>query len=178
VGLRGTGKSVLVKRVLRGFASHLVYDPLKEHGGEFNVYNPRHVAESPAAKAELDAVIRKWVMPKPDVRKVDLFAIDEANRYAPPRSRLGPALQNVNDFQRHAGLGVMYVARRPVTLNTDLMELADYLMVFRLRGKNDLDYLETISMGLKDAVLSLPLYSFVLVGPDRSFTLCNPVPLN
>ena len=66
-----------------------------------------------------------------------------------------------------------FISRRPCQLNQDLTELADYIFIFRLTGKNDLNYLDEIVTGLGDAVRSLGQFEFVLVHPDKHFEICQ-----
>jgi hypothetical protein len=72
-------------------------------------------------------------------------------------------------------LGFGVIARRPVQLNTDLIELAHDLFIYRLKGKNDIAYLDELVDGLGAAVLSLKPYYFVHVNEFRDFEVCEPV---
>ena len=55
------------------------------------------------------------------------------------------------------------------------MELAHYLFVFRMWGKNDIDYMNSLSKGLGDAMTSLPPHHFAMVYPNRSYQLMKPI---
>jgi DNA helicase HerA-like ATPase len=102
--------------------------------------------------------------------------LDEANRFCPAKpAPLPPQIADFNDQCRHYGIAGGYVARRPSQLNQDLTELADYLFIFRLTGKNDLKYLSDLVSGLDDAVRSLRDHEFVKVNPDKSYVICEPV---
>jgi hypothetical protein len=68
-----------------------------------------------------------------------------------------------------------FIARRPVQLNTDLIELADYIFVFRLTGANDVKYLNNLTRNLGDTVQSLGQYEFVIVNPDKTYQVYNPL---
>ena len=54
------------------------------------------------------------------------------------------------------------MARRPVQFHTDIVELADFLFIFRLDGNNDYKYLENLHRGLGDMVRNLPEYHFAI----------------
>lgn len=170
-GLRGTGKSTMVNGIASHFGSKtLVYDTLHEvpEAATYFSYPPRDRYSVP----ELNDVITGVLA----VRRFDLFIIDEANRFCPPKpAPLPQKVQDLNDMCRHYGLGAGYVARRPVQLNQDLTELAEYLFIFHLAGKSDISYLNDISQGLGDAVLALPNFYFVLVSPDRSYEVYDPI---
>ena len=170
-GLQQSGKSYLARRILASEPAHFVYDPLHEHVG-CNRYLARYRQYIPEAIAELDLLVRRVVIGSGKVR---LFVVDEANRYCPNRRPLPDSIGELNDFQAHYDIGFGVIARRPVQLHTDLVELAHYLFVFSLRGKNDLAYLDCLAAGLADAVAGLEKYHFVVVDPQRRFTVHAPV---
>jgi len=172
LGLQGSGKTVNAKWILRHYPRHLVYDPLKEYVG-FNRYLPTYREYSLEAIAEINAAIQRFIFEKEG--KLDLFVIDEANRYCPTRRPLPETIGQINDFNRHMNLGFGVIARRPVQLHTDLIELAHDLFIYRLKGKNDIAYLNELSDGLGEAVLSLQPYHFVHVNELRDFEICAPV---
>ena len=176
-GLRGSGKTVWLKNLLSAIPKHLVVDPMLEYQG-FKRYIPENRSFSPEARLELDLVAGELVVPKKGNKaKVDLFAVDECNRYAPSRHPLPSVIMDINDFQRHWDLTTVWVARRPTQLNTDLVELSNYIIIYNLAGKNDQQYLNDLSQGLGDAVLELEPYYYMFVDERRHYTVMNPVPL-
>ena len=170
-GLQGSGKSYLARRLISAEPAHFVYDPMHEHSG-CNRYLATHRQYSPEALAELDLLVRRVVIGSGKVR---LFLLDEASRYCPNRRPLPDSIAELNDLQRHYDIALGFIARRPVQLHTDLVELAHFLFVFSLRGKNDLAYLDSLASGLADAVASLERYHFVVVDPLRRFSIHAPV---
>lgn len=176
-GLQGSGKTVLAKHILRSQPAHLVFDVKDEYQG-LNRYKVQYRDEQ--GIPELEAVIDKLVIP---TELIKLFVIDEANRYLRPKpTPLPPAVLNLNDFSRALpptmkALSFGCIARRPVQLHTDITELAHYLFVFNLKGKNDTQYLDDLVHGLGDTVATLPEYHFVIVAPNRTFQVHEPVPL-
>ena len=176
-GLKGAGKTVFLKNLLNAFPKHLIIDPMLEYGG-YRRYLPENRAFSPAAQAEIDMVAEMLVVPtKGNKAKVDLFAIDEANRYLPSRHPLPPVIQDINDLQRHWGLTSAYIARRPTQINTDVIELSDWIIIYNLAGKNDIQYLNDLSDGLGDEVLKMPKYHFMFVDQRRQYQMMSPVPM-
>lgn len=178
-GLQGSGKSVLVKYILKNTRDSIVYDVLKEHAG-FNRYlvSYRQVKANNAkdlAIAELNTFVNRVVVGSGKIR---MFILEEANRYCPSKPVPLPAsILDLNDFQRHERIAFGSVCRRPVQLNTDLVELAHYLFIFNLVGKNDTQYLESIAEGLGEAVKNLPPYHFIVVPPRRAdFEVHAPIP--
>lgn len=179
-GLQGTGKSVLVKGILGETKDSFVYDVLREHKG-FNRYLVtyrqvlRHNDRDPAVM-ELNGVVNRVVIKSGQVR---MFVLEEGNRYCAQKPYpLPSAILDLNDFQRHERIAFGVVARRPSQLNSDLVELAHYLFIFRLVGKNDREYLNMVAENLGDEVRSLPDFHFMVVYPDRSFKVHKPIPYN
>ncbi|MAH51857.1 hypothetical protein CMI37_38930 [Candidatus Pacearchaeota archaeon] len=169
-GLRGTGKSTNANFICNSFGRKaLVYDTLDEVpiNAKYDSYLPKVRNSSP----ELETVIRKVKN-----SHYELFLIDEANRYCPSKpSPLPQEVADINDQCRHYNLALGYIARRPCQLNQDLTELADYLIIYHLKGKADIQYLNNLSQGLGKAVLILKKYQFILVMPDRSFKLMHEI---
>ena len=175
-GLQGSGKSVLTKHILGMEKAHIVYDVHSEHSG-FNRYlvtyrQVRKYDPGDPAILELNRFVDRIIF---GTGRIRLLILEEANRYCPSKRPLPSSILTLNDDQRHDRVAFGIIARRPTQLNTDLVELAHYLFIFRLVGKNDREYLEAIAEGLGDAVRSLEDYHFVIVYPDRSFEVHAPV---
>jgi len=167
-GLRGSGKSWLLKSIADTTPSHIVYDPLREHEG----YN-RYIPDDRTSVPELNRFISEIVIP----RRPALVVIDEASRYIKPKPNpLPEAVGDLNDFARHWKISCGYVARRPVQFHTDIVELADVVFFFALPGKNDHRYLEDLHVGLGDAVRELPKYHFAVLSENgRKWDVLPPI---
>lgn len=177
LGLKGSGKTVFLKNLLNAIPKHLIVDPMLEYQG-YRRYIPANRSYSEAAVAEIDMVADMLVVPKKGNKaKVDLFAVDEANRYFPSRHPLPPTIQDINDLQRHWGLTSAFIARRPTQINTDIIELSNYVIIYNLAGKNDIQYLNDLSNGLGDAVLQMERYHFMFVDERRQYECLDPVPM-
>jgi len=169
-GLQGSGKTVLAKYICRGFTKHFIYDTMHEYQG-FNRYIPKFQGTAQAQR-ELNTVINQVIIPN----KPHIFVIDEANRYCPPKpAPLPEAVSKLNDWQRHYGIAFGCIARRPTQLHSDLTELAHYMFIFCLKGKNDQFYLNSIVSGLGDAVAGLQGHDFVMVDEHRNYQVMNAV---
>lgn len=175
IGLQGSGKTVLSRILLKTVTNSIVYDVHHEYTG-FNRYlvqykQVTHRPHDPAI-AELDNFVNQVVI---GTGRIRLFIMDEANRYCPNHYPLPASILQLNDDQRHYHIGFGTIARRPTQLNTDLVELAHYLFIFRLTGRNDYKFLEDIAEGLGDAVKALEDYHFIIVDPGRRFQEHPPV---
>lgn len=181
IGPRSAGKSTLVQYILSRVPSHFVYDITHEHG-RFNRYLPEN-RRGEEAIAELDGVLSSVVLDNDASRRPGLFVIEEANRVVPNRGAIPDAVGEMIDLGRHyerpggSGVGVLYVTRRPAQMETDAIELADYLMVLGARGKNDVKRLNRERAGLGDMARDMSGgYDWLLVTPDREVHHMMPVP--
>ena len=174
-GLPGEGKSNLLCHVLNQYgALGFVYDTMHEYpvNAAYDLYRPR----DRYSVAELIRCLKLIV----SLKRYKLIAIDEANRFVPSKPHpLPDYIAELNDCCRHPEYGnftPVYIARRPTQLNQDLTELCHYLILFNLKGKNDIDYLNEFAKGLGDAVFSLKKYHFVIVDQRREWSIHSPVP--
>jgi len=106
-----------------------------------------------------------------------MIVVDEANRYMLPKPiPLPEQVSYLNDFQLHIPISFLCIARRPVQLNTDITELAHYIICFNLAGKNDIGYLNDLTDGLGDSVAQLQEYEFIVAGlPRQNYQKFPPV---
>ena len=156
-----------MKHILDSTPDHLVYDPLDEYQG----YR-RYIPEDRQSSEELNKLINDLVIP----RKPRLFVVDEANKWVKPKpTPLPSGAADLNDFGRHWGTAVGWVARRMTQFNTDITELANHVFLFKLSGKNDHQYMENLHQGLGDAVRNLKPYEFMSLTNGSEMQLHSPV---
>lgn len=170
VGHKGSGKTTLAKHILNQTApdDHLVYDPLGEYVG----YR-RYVPKDRRDPEEADAFIREIALPY----RPKLLLFDEGNAYTRPKpARLEPYMQHLVDFSRHEGIAFGVIARRPVQLHSDLVELANFYFVFNLHGTNDIKRLNETYAGMGQAVRGLKLHYFAILAEGRELTIHAPIP--
>jgi predicted N-formylglutamate amidohydrolase len=176
LGGKGSGKSNYVQAKLREprHRDNLLYDTVREHGDVdgINRYLPEY-RRGDEATAELDGVVEKLVLDRSRDRRPAAFIIDEATRQL--GGAVPPAVGEVMDLSRHYDVGITFVARRPARLNADVVELADRLVVFAVRGKNDKRRLDEEYEGLADAVVALDEYHYAVID-GRGLTTHKPVP--
>lgn len=175
LGYKAGGKSLLAKTIADSYGEKaLYYDTLHEvpENASFHSYPPKNRYSIP----ELESIINLIKTNK----KYRLFLIDEANRFLKPRTPLPQAVADMNDWCRHPqfNLAVGYIARRPVQINTDIIEIADNLFIFQLGGRNDIKYLNDMRTGLGDTVQNLAQWQFVFVRQNRTWEVMNPIKAN
>lgn len=169
-GLNGTGKSYLSKYIAKNYSA-VFFDVLNEHSKEFDSYVPNH-KNYPEIAIEFDQFLTKIQGHK----KWNMIIVDEASRVFPNMRPLRPVMRSYIDVFRHTNQNsIGFICRRPTQLFTDLVELSHYLFIFKLTGKNDVQYLNFITSGLGDTVSQLEKYHFVLVKEDRTYQICQPV---
>lgn len=177
-GLKGVGKSNWVAHVLAQpqYRNSIVYDVCREHDAETtNRVIPEH-RTGDAAKEEFDQALRALVTENDRSLRPDLVVGEEMSRYAPNSGSAPESLMDLIDLNRHYGVGVVGVARRPAKVDTNLTELADNLVIFSIRGKNDYRRLEEEVSGLGDAARSLDPYQYLIVDKSRNYEVHAPVP--
>lgn len=171
-GMPDSGKSTVTSFILSQYGKDaFVFDTLDEFDkdAEYDSYAPKNRDDI----AELTRVVRA-VMKS---RKYALIAIDEANRYAEPKPAPLPAiLRDLNDYRAHYQLATLYLCRRPTQFHTDIVDLANFLIIFRMDGPHDISYLNNIIAGLGDAASRLDPYHFIIKGMKaREWSVCRPV---
>lgn len=168
-GLQGSGKTEWMRWLCRNSERPFIVDPLEQYQDipHAVAYVPRNKTYGPESVAEINRVVKHMLTLSP---RPTLFAIDEANRVCPNKRPLPEMVSYLNDEQRHLHMALAVIARRPVQLNTDLPELAHYLVCFSLAGKNDRQYLNDIAAGLGDKVVKLPWHDFMVADTQRQVT--------
>lgn len=177
-GLKRSGKSNFVAHVLaqEPYRNHLVYDINHEHGRrDSHRYVPDNLTGD-AAQEEFEEVFSRFVIDNDRELRPDLFVLEEVSEIAPNRGSVPNGLGTMIRRNAHYGVGLLGVARRPANVDTSLTELADELIIFSLKGKNDIRRLNSEAEGLGDAVKDLDQYEFLHVDGARNWKKYAPVP--
>lgn len=175
-GLKRAGKSNWLQWVLKeheAYRNALMYDMCREHG-DLNRYVPKH-RNGKKARVEAGEVIKRFVTENHRGVRPDLVVMEEATRYAPNGGGAPDELMDCVDLARHYGVGIVAVCRRPANLDTTLVELADNIIVFSLRGKNDRKRLNAEAPGAGDAAADLPEFHYLRIDGQRRWTVHEPV---
>lgn len=177
-GLKGVGKSNLVAHILNQpvYRNALVYDVCREHSSDDTHRIIPEFRQPPEATQEADKALNAFVTENDRSIRPDLFVGEEVSRYAPNSGKAPPALLDLVDLNRHYATGFLGVDRRPAKVNTNLVEMADNLIIFKIRGKNDRQRLNREADGLGDAARDLDLYEFLVVDKGREWKKHKPVP--
>ena len=168
VGLQGSGKSYLSKYLLQNFRRVFIIDPMDEY----------QIIDRDRNRVRIvikDETIPDVVYETIENTNLDLLVVDEISRFAPSRKAQNKRLRDYADACRHLGTTFMGIARRAGQVFTDYVELAHYMFIFRLRGKNDGIWLANQAEGLPSTVHGLNQYEFVCLYPDRTYEVFPPV---
>lgn len=176
-GQKDMGKSMFNAYLMNNTPSNYAcFDPLDEHtDNKANdlVVVPKNKRGKPA-KRELEQFLE---IVQENRREFNYVWIDEVNRYHDKGGKLTGALGELVDFSAHwdTGMGVGFIARRPVQVHTDIRELSDYMFIFRLPGQRDRKMLNHMSKGLGDTVAELEQYEYVIYTPGGDYYKQEPV---
>lgn len=174
-GKKNTGKSFLNNWLMKSATRpYLVFDPLREHTDytEADLVVIPEYTRGDEANRELQEIIEFAIENR---QHFGYIWVDEVNRFHGKGGTLDGPIGDVVDLNAHYNLGVGMIARRPVQVHTDIIELADYLFVFKLTGVNDIRKLDNISSGLGERVATLRQREFMVVYPDGSYSQMNPI---
>lgn len=176
-GYNGSGKTTLVRRLIEGFNGKvLVYDWHGEYkdmkGKNISYYIPKFKDSLEKRRVEFNEIIMTTFNNKKEFK---LLVVDEANEYEPNKMQLTTASLDLYDNHRHYGQSIIWVCRRPTDLVSKLIEVAHLRIFFRLDGKNDLQYLDTLKKGLADIVSNLKPYEFCILDNFGVITTFNPI---
>jgi len=174
-GLRGSGKSNAARYIASlDPKSVLVYDPMDQYP-EYDRIQPKKT-QYPDSVEEFARIAKREHLDDASKHKWRLLVIDEAKRIAPNNYQLHPFVAKMNAEHRHWPLGIVWVSQRPRQLHFDVVNLVDYMLVWRLPGATDGTFLDDTAKGLGNTVLELAEFEYVFVDKDRRFHVMPPLP--
>lgn len=173
LGRKGSGKSTLVREVIREFDRVVILDYIGEYGAEVNarviegfeacVHELVENAKRPRFRLSLrvvdtDEALRvlsvAYELPR------TLLVVEEASVYCTPQS-LPVEVARFVRFGRHREISQVYVAQRPSMLHRDITSQADVIVSFRQHEQRDVDYLRGIMGEEAERVRTLGDYAIV-----------------
>lgn len=184
IGLQGSGKTYLAKKAfLDREPQHLVIDPNDEYAG-YTRYVPKYTDDYERLVEEIKIAVRKLVIPntwsieqlekkgkdKPD--RLKLLVIDEADLILPAKHNINAAIRNLIVKSRHLRLDIIFISRRPTDLNAYVMDVSDYLIVYKQVGYNALKTLRALKLDSDKAIKELDYdnHEFLLFDRERAYT--------
>lgn len=137
MGIQGSGKTELAKKLTRAFKKPMAYIMHKDD----MAHVPKHTAIIEAdAKTieELDTVCANVIL-LGKKGKVDALFIDEADMFLNGNIVLP---RNINDLvinHRHYGLSVVLITRRPQDIPTKIVESCEHKFIFALPNSDNIE---------------------------------------
>jgi len=164
IGGKGAGKTTLIKMLLDQEVSVLCLDPLNVINGDIDAYRvpikkedtedhiqkTAKIINSLLQKKKKNVVLyfnemlreeitekMDWLFPLLNYKDGFLF-LDEVHEFTPHFS----GSQEIHRFIRHCrnkNIGVVMSTQRPASVDTNVIGLTDYLVLFRITWKNDIE---------------------------------------
>ena len=176
-GKPGSGKTRFAFHMaaLAGAERRAVWDPQREFTGfpGPGLYHPANPLDAKEFARWLGATTPQGGRKS---SKYDMVLIDEANLVMANGKKLPPEVAAHVHLGRHFGAGWVSITRRLANLNVDVVELADYLVIFKLLGSNDVRRLNSICAGMGIEAQRLPDYHYLLFDGSE-YTAHKPLPL-
>jgi hypothetical protein len=177
-GFNQSGKTTLVKYLIRNYTGKVfVYDWHNEYKDMPNnviTYVPKMRYDDEKRIEEFNLIMSKFFNKSTAIK---VAVVDESNEYNPNMKSLPFASQDLYDNHAHYKQTIIHVTRRPVDINTKLIELAHIRIFFKLFGANDIDYLNRLRQGLGETVSNLLPFHFALLDTFGNVKVCSPIAL-
>lgn len=163
IGGKGAGKTTLIKMLLDQEKSVLCLDPLNVINGDIDAYRIPVKKEDTEEKLKKEVkiinnllnskknvvlyfneMLREEITEKMDILfpllnyKDGFLFLDEVHEFTPHFS----GSQEIHRFIRHCrnkNIGVVMSTQRPASVDTNVIGLTDYLVLFRITWKNDIE---------------------------------------
>jgi hypothetical protein len=178
-GVRGMGKSTLVRHLASKAPRMLAHDPHGEHDGlPLSDHEAAEYLEGLAARSQLDRFRVCVTVTEPErfarlawaLRELCpdyLLLVDEVDLVAPPM-REPWAFRRIVAQGRHHGISVLAASRRPAEVSRLVTSQAREFYCFFTREPGDVRYLASIFGEDADALDSLAPFEFLYWSPTRS----------
>jgi len=166
-GMRGSGKTTLIKRLASGLqVPHTIYDPLDQYAS----ITEHRIVPNPDNLATFEATCERiWRQGN------HLFIVEEAEVYLKNKAELTHYAKLCILRGRNRGIGIWICTRRIADLHKTPVSQANHLFLYKMFLPNDIAYLSQFIP--KDAAINLghmqPFY--FLHYSEGQTELCNPV---
>ncbi len=171
-GKRKSGKSNLAKWFMHGFQNlnPIIYDSTHEHP-EFKGDN----RYTPATRSYPDTIEEFDLFMNVEIRNSGhkLLIVEEASRIARNRLKAPDTALELVDLSRKpefSNMTVIWITRRLSQLSSDIVELSDYLILFKQTGVNDMKRLDAIDQRLRMVMqreVSMDEHNFIFYTGDN-----------
>ena len=180
-GIQGSGKTYfcefgLIKSFKKPFVYLLHPEDFTSCGNNVTVYIPykriKGVKMLDRSTEHLDRVMAEFII-RAKRGEYDAFFLDEASTFLPKDLRTlqkYPNIIDAIDSHRHygkkkgEGFAFVYMARRPQSLPTEIVETSEYLILFAIEGKNVKEHFRAIHSKYEELIpqLSRANHNFIV----------------
>ena len=140
IGMQGSGKTELVKTIVKQFKNPLVYGVYPEEwsneSNKINLFVPPNFSLETFNK-EMQNLIKEQV----SRQTYDALIIDDADLFFKNNFDVYDNINRIFISQRQLNLSLIFVSKRPQNLSTKIYENSDYIIVFAIEGVNVKRYL-------------------------------------
>lgn len=163
IGMQGSGKTFLSKRIVKAMKNPLVYGVYpfewENEPDRVKLYMPK--AFTPEAFEEFAGVL---IQEQFKNKTYDALFIDDADLFFNSNFNKYPNTNRLFISQRQLGLTLIFASKRPQNLSTKVYENADYVFAFAVEGVNVKKYLENLHESMKNLIpnLSRDKHNFIL----------------
>lgn len=175
VGMKGSGKSYLMKQVVNDFPRVLAIDSLGEYdallpiSGFTECVNALVVNER---SAEFKLSLRTLSL-EDDIRLLGLVGkmsdvtiiIEEAPRYVGPQG-MPLEIEELVRLGRHRNINQFFLAQRASMLHRDMTAMSDIIVSFHQHEPRDIAYLRMFMGDMAEGAPNLHNYESIVWGPD------------
>ncbi len=159
-GKRGSGKTYLVKKLIRDLYSAVVADVFNEYAPLPLAKTPQDIVDNRKIRVMMDSEnAENLFLETISHLKNRTIVIEEIDRFCSPYW-IEPRLDRLVRYGRHKNISIIGVSRRPVEIHRNLTANANEIISFRMIEPNDLKYFRQISTNFSMEIQHLGRYEF------------------
>lgn len=180
VGITGSGKSVLLRHLLKIYKEQgvkfVLYDSQHQHGDLASIENPedKNVVYQPEIVDSVEEFekICSLVWKRRNV----VLAIENLDFYSTPQKPQSPSFKKLIHLGRMKGIGLLMTTRRIADVHKSPCSQVKHWFIFRTFLPNDVKYLRQFVGKTADDAMTLDPYQFIYWSFGK-VQICQPIPL-
>lgn len=154
IGMQGSGKTTLAKKIVKVFKAPLVYGVYPEEWihepNKIRIYIP------PSFTPEtFEGFAKVLIEEQKNYKTFDCLLIDDADLFFNSNFAKYPNTNRLFISQRQLGLSLIFVSKRPQNLSTKIYENSDYVFVFAIEGVNVKKYVLNLHEEMQNLIPQL-----------------------
>lgn len=164
IGMQGSGKTILAKKLIKLFKNPLVYGVYPEEWADAPERVNLYPVKSYSVEAFNEFAGELINFQKTDKKPYDCLFIDDADLFFKTNFDVYENINRLFISQRQLGLTLIFASKRPQNLSTKVYENSDYTFAFATEGINVKKYFENLHENMKMLLpkLSREKHNFIL----------------